>query len=58
MNDNEFINNINEYFKNVEKIKLNIYFVKWYDYLPYCLTIEEIKGSHQNNFGGIFFLVK
>ena len=55
MNDNEFINNINEYFKNVEKIKLNIYFVKWYDYLPYCLTIEEIKGSHQNNFGGIFF---
>ena len=49
MNDNEYINNINEYFKNLQAIKLNIYFVKGYDYLPFSITIEEINDSYKNN---------
>ena len=49
MKDNEYMNNINKYFNNVEKIKLNIYFEKEYNYLPFSITIEEKKESHQNN---------
>ena len=46
---NENITNYNEYFDNVKTMKLNIYFEKGYDYLPFSITIEEINELHQKN---------
>ena len=49
INEDDYINHINEYFKNIEKIKLNLYFVKGYDCLPFSITIEEMDESLKDN---------